>query len=125
MSNKSIWDEIKARVKRKEELKKEIAERNANVEAFVLSALDEIDEMLSSTANTSLTPVLAQFYVKALAARIKTLDNGAEIEASWTNPNEDENVRINGILIKWSPQYQVANNCEAQLFVDVANLLFK
>ncbi len=124
--SKSIWDQINEKVKRKKDLKEEIASRPNNVEQFVLDMVNEIDETLVSTVNTSLAPVLAAYHVKSLHERMKTIDTDVEIEIIWQGDGKDGNLpRIDGVVINWSKEYQEANNCEAQLFISVASLLFK
>lgn len=123
---KSILQQINDRVLRKKALSAEIANRNANVEAFVLKMIDEIDSMVCSTVNTSLAPIMADYYVNSLRERVRTLDVNADVEVQWMPAENNSNLpRVTGVLIKWSQEYQVDNNCEAQLFVDPVNLLFK
>src|ERR1035437_1316 len=121
-----LLEEIERKVKRKNKLKQEIASRQNNIEEFVLKMINEIDEMISATVNTSLGPVIAKFYIKSIRERIRTLDEDANIEISWADKIRDGNLpRLNGVLIKWSPVYQKANACDPELFVDIAALLFK
>jgi hypothetical protein len=123
---KAVWDQINKRVKRKKELEEKIASRRDNVESFVLEMIGEVDEMMASTVNTSLAPVLAEYYIASVHERLKTLDSGVKIEPSWQNDGADGTMpRLSGILLKWSKSYQKENNCDAELFVDVASLLFK
>ncbi len=116
-----ILKEIDDRIKRKKDLRAEIANRKDDVEAYVLKLMDEVDEMMSKTVNTSLYEILIPNYVRSLEGHIKTIDGGATIEVSWAeNPK-----RLNGVLIKWSATYQTVNKCDPERYVDIANLLFK
>jgi hypothetical protein len=122
--NNSLLDQIAAKIKRKKELREEIAHRNENIEAFAIKMINDMEEMIASTANTSLLHSLVPLYAKSFEGRVKAIDPGSTVDVQWT---EDANSmpRINGILIKWSKSYQDKNNCEEQLFVDVMSLLFK
>jgi hypothetical protein len=123
-----LLKKINARVKRKKDLSEEIAKRSENVEVFVVKMIEEIEEALISTVNTSLfeAPHFRQYYVKSVEGRIRTLDNDATIEVSWHESVVNNSIpRVNGILIKWSKQYQIEHSCEEQLFVDLTSLLFK
>src|SRR5581483_1221589 len=120
---KAVWDQINKRVKRKKELEEKIAARRENVESFVLEMIGEVDEMMASTVNTSLAPVLAEYYIASVHERLKVLDPGIKIEPSWQNDGSDGTTpRLSGILLKWSKAHQKENNCDAELFVDVASL---
>ena len=120
-----LLKEIDKKIKRKKELSKEIAERSSNVEAFIVKMIEEIEENLLVTANTTLEdPELRKYYVKSIEGRVRTLDGGACVLPMWQS-TEGESPRINGLTIKWSVPYQQANNCEEQLFVDLSSLLFK
>jgi len=122
---KKLLEEISKKANRMKARKVEIANRKDNVEEFVLKQMKEIDDAASTTVNSSLGPAIANFYVAALAQRMKTVDEGCKIEISWAPKNDDETTsRVNGVLIKWSKEYQVANKCDPELFVDIANLLF-
>lgn len=116
-----ILKEIDDRIQRKKKLRAEVASRKDDIEAYVLKLMDEVDDMMSKTVNTSLFEILIPNYVKSLEGHIRTIDGGATIEVSWT----EEPKRLNGVLIKWSAAYQVVNNCDPERYVDVANLLFK
>jgi hypothetical protein len=122
---KKLLEEINKKADRMKARKQEIANRNNNVEEFVLKMMKEIDEGASVFMNSDLGPTLIAFYVSSLQERMKTLDSNCKTEISWAPKNEDENLpRINGVLIKWSKEYQTVNDCDPELFVDIANLLF-
>lgn len=122
---KKLMEEISKKADRMKARKQEIANREKNVEAFVLKEMKDIDDASTSTINSSLGPAIQDFYVGALGQRLKTLDEGCKVEISWAPQNDGESVpRLNGVLIKWSKGYQVANKCDPELFIDIANLLF-
>ena len=116
--------QIAAKVKRKKELREEIATRNENIEAFAMKMINDMEDMIASTQNTSLLTSLAPLYVKSFEERVKVVDPGSSVDVQWFD-GENDVPRINGILIKWSKEYQDKNKCEEQLFVDVTSLLFK
>lgn len=122
---KSLLEQIAAKVLRKKLLKEEISHRSENVEAVALNMINEMEDMIATTVNTSLAASLAPLYAKSFESKIKVMDSGCEVVVQWVDASEGEIPRINGILIKWSKEYQVKNNCEEQLFVDVMSLLFK
>jgi hypothetical protein len=125
---KLLYDKIKKKAERREKLAEEIAQRSKNAEAFVTKILDELDGNLADTVNTDLydDPGFMECYVRSVQERIKTLDIGAVVDISWIpKASQNETPRINGIHIRWSKEYQEKNNCEAELFVDISNLLFK
>jgi hypothetical protein len=122
------YDKIKEKAERRERLSEEISQRSVNAEAFVVKILDELDSNLAATANTDLfdDAGFLQCYVSSVQERIKTLDSGARIDINWAaKTNKGEAPRINGIHIRWSKEYQEKNNCEPELFVDIASLLLK
>jgi hypothetical protein len=83
---------------------------------------------LAATVNTDLfdNPYFLSFYTGSIEERIKTLDAGAHINLMWAQKiNEKDPPRLSGIHIKWSKEYQDKNNCEPELLVDIASLLFK
>ena len=123
-----LWDKIKEKAARKEKLSQEIEERSKNVESFVRGLLEELDDALATTVNTGLFEMFQfkEFYVKSVEQRIKLLDMGAKVEISWS-ARELDNIaasqHINGILIKWSQEYQNQHSCEPELFLDILTLL--
>jgi hypothetical protein len=116
--------QIAAKVKRKKELREEIASRKDNIEAFALKMINDIEEMIATTANTSLLASLAPLYGKSFEQQVKVIDPGSSVDIQWLDSGNGI-PRVNGILIKWSKEYQDKNNCDEQLFVDVTSLLFK
>lgn len=121
-----LLQEIDDRINRKKRLREEVAKRKDDIDVYVLSLMDEIDYMMVKTVNTSLNEILIPNYVKSLEAYIRTLDKDASVQVSWhKNPDTGLCERINGVLIKWSLQYQVQNNCEPERYVDTANMLLK
>ena len=116
--------QIARKVKRKKELREEIASRNENMEAFALKMINDLEDMIASTANTSLLASLAPLYAKSFEERVKVVDSGSSVDVQWFDGGNGV-PRVNGILIKWSKDYQVKNSCEEQLFIDVTSLLLK
>ena len=121
---KSLLEEIADKIKRKKDLKKEIASRDENIEAFAMSLLNDIEDIIAATTNPSLLKRLVPMYIKSFESRIHAMDRGATVEAQLT---QDANgvARVSGIIIKWSPEYQEKHNREEQLFVDMTSLLLK
>ncbi|CAN5950511.1 unnamed protein product [Sphagnum jensenii] len=124
MAKKDLLDEIAARVKRKKELREEIAMRHQNIEAFVMTLIDDIEEMIATATNPSLLATLVPLYARSFEGRVKAIDPGSSVQVQWTS---DANgvPRINGILVKFSSEYQTKHSCEEQLFVDVTSLLLR
>lgn len=125
---KWLNDKINKKAARREKLTEEIAQRHKNVEEFVLKLLEELDNNIHSSANASLfdSKTFRNLYVHSMQERIKTLDRNARVEISWaTEGGNGVLPRINGVLIKWSSDYQVQHGCEPELFVDIAALLLK
>ena len=120
---KRLMDAIEAKAKRKKDLSAEIALRPENVEAYVLKMVNDLEEMAINTVNNSLLAPLAGIYAKSFESQIRVLDPGANVEVKWID--SDGTSRVNGILIKWSRDYQDKNNCDEQLFVDVMGSLLK
>lgn len=122
--NDDLSKEINAKVKRKKDLREEIASRGQNIEAFALTLINEMEDMIATTTNLSLLKELIPLYAKSFQSRVHTVDPYAVVDVQWTS---DANgiPRINGILINWSKEYQDKNNCDSQLFVDMMSLLLK
>ena len=116
---KGLLQKIADKVARKKALQKEMASRKTDVAKFAMTLLREMEDMLATSANASLIEDLAPLYAKSLQERLRVLDNDVSATLSW------ENNQVSGILIKWSPDYQAANNCDPELYVDIAELLFK
>jgi len=121
---KNLLDEIAAKVKRKKDLREEIATRNENIEAFAMSLINDMEDVIANTANTSLLKRLVPMYAKSFESRVRAVDTGATVDVQWTL-DANKIPRIDGVLIKWSPEYQKKQDCEEQLFVDVTSLLLK
>ena len=116
--------QIDAKAKRKKDLKEEIASRNENIEAFTIKFINDLEEMIASTANTDLVVSMCHLYAKGFEGQVKALDPECEVKVQWLE-RKDDVPQVNGILIKWSIEYQQKNNCDAERFIDVASLLFK
>jgi hypothetical protein len=123
-SKKNVWQDILDRMKRKEDLKNEIASRSKNIEEFALKMITDMEDMIASTANTSLLKTLIPMYALSFESRVQTVDPFAKVEVQWLDDSNGV-PRISGILIKWSKEYQEESGCEAQYFVDTAALLFR
>jgi len=123
-SKGGLLAQIAAKVKRKKELREEIASRKDNIEAFALKMINDIEEMIATTANTSLLASLAPLYGKSFEQQVKVIDPGSSVNIQWLDSGNGI-PRVNGILIKWSKEYQDKNDCDELLFVDVTSLLFK
>jgi hypothetical protein len=117
-----ILDKIKKKVKKRELLSEEIAQRKNNVEAFILKMVDELDADVSSMALMQDVVGLHNYYIGSIEQRIKVLDTDVGIEVLW---DTTDNTRVSGILVKWSKTYQQQNNCEEQLLVDINAFLLK
>jgi len=124
MSKKTLLQEIADKIKRKKELREEIATRNENIEAFAMKMINDMEDMIANTQNTSLLVSLVPLYAKGFEERVKTVDPGCSVDVQWFD-SENDVPRINGILIRWSKSYQEKNKCEEQLFVDVTSLLLR
>ena len=117
---------IEKRAQRHNDLRKEIEERSENAEAFILKMVKDLDETVAKTANIVFdTDDFINYYIASVENQIQTLDFGAQVEISWqAQPEKGKMPRINGILVKWSPEYQKEHDCEPELYVDVFQLLF-
>jgi hypothetical protein len=121
----ALLKEINDKIERKKKLREEVARRNDDVEVFVMNLMNEVDDMMSKTVNTDLWEALVPAYVNSLENRIKSLDRDARVEVSWhTSDTPGVPNRINGVLIKWSPAYQLKHSCEPERFIDPTSLLF-
>lgn len=121
---KDLLNEIASKVKRKKELKEEIASRGENMEAFVMKMINEVEDMLVTSTNPSLSRLLIPLYTKSFESHIQTVDPGAFATIQWAD-DANNVARINGILIRWSMDYRTKNNCDEELFVDVTGWLLK
>lgn len=120
---KKLLQEIDEKIARKKALRKEVAERKDDVEVYVLKLMEAIDESMSKTVNTSLNEAIIPWHVQTLENDIKMLDPQVKVVVSWGGTEEQKHV--NGVHIKWSPQYQAANSCDPERYVDISGLLFK
>lgn len=119
-----LLKEIEKKAKKHKELRQEITDRKKNVEAFILKMVEELDTAAASKAFC--TADFLAYYGHAAAARMRTLDTDVKVEILLQDsPKENVSPRLSGILVKWSRDYQIQNNCEAELYVDIAQLLFK
>jgi hypothetical protein len=118
-----ILRKVKLRASRMENLKVEIAQRKTDTRGYVLKMLEELDFNLTPFRNLDNNIVFRDFCVNSIQQRIRLLDSGASIDVSWAD--DETQMQPNGILVKWSQDYQTANSCEPELYVDVAAALFK
>ena len=123
-AKKDIMNEIERRIARKKEVvRKAIAK--SSIEAFVSAFIDnitEINEIAGSDAGTwgALYPAAQQ----ALIVQLQNIDKFCSIDVSWVH-KDGEAPQVNGVLIKWSKNYQIINSVEPELFVDSLSLIFK
>lgn len=123
---KKLLQEIDAKIARKKALREEVAKRKDDVEVYVLKLMEDIDEAMSKTVNTSLNSVIVPWHVKSLENDIKSIDPGAKVTVSWYESSDPlEPKHINGVLIKWSTEYQAKNGCDPERYVDTSSLLLK
>ena len=123
---KKLLQEIDARIARKKALREEVASRKDDVEVYILKLMEAIDESMSKTVNTSLNQVIVPWHVKSLENDIKSLDPGAKVEVTWYESLDPlDRKHINGVLIKWSLDYQKVHNCDPERYIDITSLLLK
>lgn len=120
-AKKKMMEEIDRRVARKKELQADIINRNI-IEGFVLAFISNVDELQLMCNDAFDFQRMAYPAQATLLEQLRSYDHNCEIEISW-HEAEGEHPQVNGVLIKWSPKYQKAMNCEPELFVDVTSLL--
>jgi hypothetical protein len=114
---------VKLRASRMEDLKVELADRKKDIPGYILKMLEELDFNLTAFAGQQVdNSIFREFCINSIQQRIRLIDSGANIDVTWA---DDAQTRPNGILVKWSCEYQTANSCEPELYVDVAAALFK
>jgi hypothetical protein len=117
---------VNLKASRMENLKVELAQRNKNVEAFVLKLLEELDYNLSlfvTSPGLVDNPAFKAHCVGSINERIRLIDPGVKIAIIWAD--DETQMRPSGVLLKWSQEYQTTNGCEPELYVDVAAALLK
>lgn len=117
---------VKLRASRMENLKVELADRKKDIPGYILKMLEELDYNLTPFRNSqgsTHTHEFRAYCVESIQQRIRLIDSGANIDVTWADDNTD--MRPNGILVKWSSEYQTANGVEPELYVDAAAALFK
>jgi hypothetical protein len=127
VSTKSdLLEKIKKKAKRMQDLSEEIAERDQNVEVFLLKMLKEMDDCLATWVSAGMDNYAKgtgfQLDVRSIEQRIKTIDIGATIQVLF---GTDEQTCISGILVRWSKEHQDKTGCEEQLLVDIADLMLQ
>ena len=122
-SRKKMMASIEAKAKRKQDLRDDIALRNENVEALVLRMINDLEDMAIRVGTTGLFISLSELYSASFECQIQTIDPGSSVEVKWIDSGGI--MHVNGILIKWSKEYQRKHSCEEQLFIDPASLLLK
>ncbi len=120
-----MMHKVKLRASRMENIKVELAQRKNDTTGFILKMLEELDYNLTPFRNPNDPLDHSRFRdscVNSVQQRIRLLDSGANIDVTWADDGE---MRPNGILVKWSQDYQTANGVEPELYVDVAAALFR
>lgn len=118
---KNLLKEIEDKIKRKMELREQIAKRN-QLDTFVLNFISNVEEISESINDQDMWMDMVELAIKSLDESIKSLDARSTTAISWAEGNRPQ---VNGVLVRWSAQYQEKNNCEPELFVDMTSLLFK
>ena len=122
-TKKKLLEEIDRKIKRKKKMASRAIERNT-IEAFVIAFMEEVTDINNISTTTETWAVLYPAAQKSLVSKLQTFDPKCSIEISWNRENEKA-LQVNGVLVRWSPQYQLKNNCEPELFIDIISLLFK
>jgi hypothetical protein len=123
-----LYDQVKIKAKRRERLSEEISQRGQNIEAHILRLLEELDGVMSSIANMDIldVPRLKAYYIGSVHERVRLLDPGAQVQVIWSSKVAATDIpRVDGVLVRWSEEYQAEMGCEPELFVDMSALLFK
>jgi hypothetical protein len=123
----NVKDKMKRRIdlkaSRMEKLKVELTQRSANTEAYILRMLEELDHQVMSFKTEQVDiGIFRALCVESVQQRIRLIDAGANVDISWADETQTQ---VNGILVKWSKEYQVASSCEPELYVDATAALFK
>lgn len=120
MSKKDLLKEIDEKIKRKQELREQVADKST-IEGFVMEFMHDIEELPQYGPGPFHT--LAALSKISLTDKLKRFDRGVEIDVSW-HAEEGLAPQVNGVLIKWSRDYQQLHDIDPELFVDVTQLLF-
>lgn len=121
-----MMHKVKLRASRMENLKVELASRKKDIPGYILKMLEELDFNLTPFRNSQGLVHNSEFRsycVDSIQQRIRLIDPGANIDVTWADDNTE--MQPNGILVKWSSEYQTANGVEPELYVDAAAALFK
>lgn len=116
-----IWQEINDRIAKRKEARAR-AINNNTIEAFVLGFIKNIEDINTYTTNEVEWQVGAMNALNNLKAQMMSFDKRVNIEISWYT-EEGKPPVVNGVIIKWSRPYQIENNCDPELFLDVTMLL--
>lgn len=120
---KQLLKEIDQKIEKKRRAKEKAAS-NKDVESFILEFLQEIDDIQKTAPDEALWALLAGVAEVSLRNKIQTIDARASVSVSWYE-EEGRATRANGVHVKWSPFYVQLKDCEPELFIDVASLLFR
>jgi len=121
-----MMQKVRLRASRMENIKVELAKRNADIPGFILKMLEELDYNLTPFRNQfepNGNVAFRTYCVDSIQQRIRLIDPGANIDVTWAD--DPSQMQPNGILVKWSMEYQTANGIEPELYVDAAAALFK
>lgn len=119
---KKLLEEIDRKVARRKAAK-ERALYNNTINAFVQSFMNNIDDINTVASNEVEWQFAAETALNSLTQQIRSYDSRARVDVSWFG-QEGEKPRVNGVTIKWSPEYQRIQSCDPELFIDVTTLMF-
>jgi hypothetical protein len=120
---KKLLEEIDNKAKMRKALKERIANNNP-IETFVQEFVRDLEDVNRMTANKREWNNLVKKALSSLVTKVKTIDPKFGCDVKWRN-EEDQLPQVEGVLIKWSRDYQIKTGCDPELYVDVASLLFK
>jgi hypothetical protein len=120
---KKLLEEIDRKIAKKKAIRAQSQEKNT-YEAYILEFIKDMEDLSLGKIEGDTWLVMMQISLARLEEQMKKVDWGCKIEISW-HTIEGKDPQVNGVLIKWSPYYQMKNSVYPELFVDVASLLLK
>lgn len=113
---KKLLDKMNSRIASIEKIRERKKTGNI-VHDYVSDFIKLIEEFNDVNYNQAAWETLITFSILSLESQIKTIDAQGRIEVKWSSNAEGVSY-VDGVLIRWSDQYQKSSGCEPELFID-------
>lgn len=117
-----VLDEINKRIVKNQAYKEKI--NNNSVEQDVFEFFKQSDEAKRIQNNVTYEPQILTGALDSLITKLKQRDPAIiNVIIEWNEGSEIENSQIRGVSITWSNYYASKNQIEANMYIDISEML--